>query len=158
MKISDLFYLSIILLSIVGCDGKRNSKSSKKEDILAKAEKQCYIAAYARDTAYLDFKSSPDKAKVEGNLLIRYGNKPENGGTFKGRFKGDTLFADYTYTVGTYKERIYVNPLAFLVKKDSLILGIGEIETLAGRAYFKPGAPINFDKGRFRFMKAECRN
>jgi len=158
MKISIFFYASITLFFIAACDGNKSKKASQKVDALAKAEKECYVAAYAKDTALLSFKSSPDKARVEGSLLIRYGNKPENNGTFKGRFKGDTLFADFTYIVGTYKERIYVNPLAFLLKKDSLILGIGEIETLAGRAYFKPGAPIDFDKGRFRFVKTECKN
>jgi len=158
MKISLLFYASITLFFIAACDGNKGKKASQKEDALAKAEPECYIATYAKDSALLSFKSSPDKAKVEGSLLIQYGNKPKNEGKFKGRFKGDTLFADYTYTVGTYKERIYVNPLAFLLKKDSLILGIGEIETFAGRAYFKPGAPINFEKGRFRFMKTECKN
>jgi hypothetical protein len=158
MKIALLFCVSITLFFIAACDGKRSSKVSQKEDDTSATIKQeCYIATFEKDTAYLNIKTSK-KTKVEGTLLIQYGNNPKNDGTIKGQFNGDTLFAEYTYTIGSYKERINKNPLAFLVKGDSLILGIGEIETYVGRSYFKPGAPINFDKGRFRFVKTECKN
>jgi len=51
------------------------------------------------------------------------------------------LIADYTNTVGSYKDRIIKNPVAFLAKGYSLILGVVEIETkvvariLSGGAY-----------------------
>jgi len=158
MKISLLIYVSITLFFITGCDGKKGKKVSQNVDnAMATAKEECYTAISEKDTAYLNIKSSV-KEKVEGTLLIQYWNNPKNDGKIKGRFNGDTLFADYTYNVGSYKDRFYQNPLAFLLKDDSLVLGIGKIETLAGRSYFKPGAPINFDRGRFRFAKTECKN
>jgi len=142
-------------LFITACQGNGSKKVNANEQKATWGKPECYTAIFEKDTAYLSIQRSADK-KVKGDLLIQYSKNPKNEGTLTGDFRGDTLFADYTYTVGTYKDRINKNPLAFLKKGDSLIIGIGEIETYAGRAYFKPGAPINFDKGRFRFVTSSC--
>lgn len=155
MKILAFIPVIAVLFLSTGCT-QNTKKPTKKEAAILASPEQCYRAVFEKDTAYLNFRS-PDTSTVEGRLLIRYSRNPENNGEIKGHFSGDTLFADYTYTVGTYKDRINKNPLAFLKKGDSLILGIGEIETFAGRAYFKPGAPIHFEKGRFRFVKQACK-
>lgn len=155
MKTSLLIYIPIVLLAIAGCNGNKNT-SQQEKDTLATFN-HCYIATYEKDTAHVSM-NSIEGSKIAGELLIKYWNNPKNDGKFTGRRSGDTLFADYSYTVGTYTERINKNPLAFLVKGDSLILGIGEVETKMGRSYFKPGVPINFDRGRFRFIKRECKD
>ena len=145
-----------MLFFIAACNGNKGKTANQNAtDTVSNATPECYIAIFEKDTAYLNIQRT-DTAKVQGDLLIKYGSNPKNEGKLAGQFRGDTLFADYTYTVGTYKEKINKNPLAFLVKGDSLILGIGQIETYVGRSYFKPGAPIDFDKGRFRFVKTEC--
>ncbi|WP_207420617.1 hypothetical protein [Desertivirga brevis] len=157
MKLSLFFLCAIPMFAIIACGEKRTNNSARQQsNTVDTAGQECYVAVFDQDTAYLNFNAT-DKKNVLGRLLINYGNNPKNDGEFKGTFRGDTLIADYTYTVGTYKERILRNPLAFLRRNDSLFLGIGEIETLAGRPYFKPGSPINFDKGRFRFAKGSCR-
>lgn len=157
MKSTLIFLFAIPVLAIIACNEKRSNKSTEQRSNLSDtSNRECYIAVFENDTAYLTI-NAKDKKNVAGTLLIDYGNNPKNDGEFKGRFSGDTLIADYTYTVGSYKERILRNPLAFLQRNDTLLLGIGEIETLAGRPYFKPGSPINFDKGRFRFAKTECK-
>lgn len=156
MKISLFISASVILFFIAACNRSSDKTASQKEaDTVASAAPECYIAVFEKDTAHMSIQRL-DTAKVQGDLLIKYGSNPKNEGKLAGQFRGDTLFADYTYTVGTYTEKISKNPLAFLVKGDSLILGIGQIETYVGRSYFKPGAPIDFDKGRFRFVKTEC--
>ncbi|MEJ6979001.1 hypothetical protein WG906_00975 [Pedobacter sp. P351] len=154
MKIPLLIYVPVILFFIAACGGEKNKKTSQSDNDSVAIKPECYIAVFQKDTAYLNIKRL-ESAKIEGNLLIQYWNNPKNEGKIAGRINGDTLFADYTYTVGTYKEMIK-NPLAFLLKNDSLILGVGEIETKMGRSYFKPGVPISFDRGRFRFIKTEC--
>lgn len=158
MKISRLIYLSILLFFMAACSGNRDKNVTQKEaDTISTTKRECYIAVYERDTAYLKINGIENK-KIDGHLLIQFWNNPKNDGNLVGRISGDTLFADYSYIVGTYKERINKNPLAFLIKGDSLILGVGEIETKVGRSYFKPGVPINFDRGRFRFSKTECKD
>jgi hypothetical protein len=148
---SPLFFLCAIpMFTIIACSEKSSNKSAEQQSNLADTSaRECYVAVFENDTAYLNFNAS-DKKNITGRLLIDYGNNPKNDGEFKGSFRGDTL-------IGTYKERILKNALAFLRRNDSLYLGIGEIETLAGRPYFKPGSPINFDKGRFRFAKTSCK-
>ena len=155
MKTSFLIYIPMVLFSFTACDGSKKT-SQQENDTLANFT-ECYIATFEKDTAYVNM-NSIEGSEIAGNLLIKYWNNPKNEGKFTGRRSGDTLFADYSYTVGTYTERVNKNPLAFLVKGDSLILGIGEIETKMGRSYFKPGVPINFDRGRFRFIKTECKD
>jgi hypothetical protein len=158
MKTYLLTCMSIILFCIAACDQKRGKEASQQEadSLAATSERECYIAVFEKDTAYMNIERT-EKSKVLGDLLIKYGENPKNEGKFTGDFRGDTLFVTYTYTVGTYTEKIIQNPLAFLAKGDSLILGIGQIETYVGRSYFKKGAPIDFDKGRFRFVKTECK-
>lgn len=156
MKNSLLIYTSLMLLFFTACQEKKAKKVSGNESKMSGAKQECYTAIFEKDTAYLSIKRSADK-KVEGNLLIQYSSNPKNEGKLKGEFRGDTLFADYTYTIGTNKNTVNKNPLAFLTRGDSLILGIGQIETYAGRAYFKPGTPIDFDRGRFRFVTEPCK-
>ena len=149
-------YMPLVLLSLAACNGNK-STSQQANDTLDVSLNECYVAVFEKDTAHLNL-SALEGSKIKGNLLIQYHNNPKNEGELTGRRIGDTLFADYSYTVGTYEKVVNKNPLAFLVKGDSLILGVGEIETKMGRSYFKPGVPIHFDKGRFRFTKGECKN
>ena len=119
-------------------------------------ERQCYMAVDGKDTAWLNIETVKS-GKVEGDMLIKYAGKPKNDGAIKGEFKGDTLFADYTFTTGDKKGQENRNPLAFLREGNKLTLGVGVIETYLGRAYLSKTEPINFAKGRFKFNKGECR-
>lgn len=157
MKFPLLIYVPLTLFFFTACNGSGKKASQNENDTISAIKPECYIAVYEKDTAYLNIRTLGTE-KIEGDLLIQFWNNPNNDGKFTGRRSGDTLFADYSYTVGTYKERINKNPLAFLMKGDSLILGVGEIETKMGRSYFKPGVPINFDRGRFRFASTECKD
>jgi hypothetical protein len=95
--------------------------------------------------------------KITGHLLINYIDKGKNEGLISGAYKGDTLFVDYTFKIGTENKTMYKNPLAFLKKDGKLILGVGQIETSMGKSYFVKGKPIDFEKGRFTFDTAVCK-
>nr|WP_233174105.1 hypothetical protein [Pedobacter sp. ASV19] len=96
--------------------------------------------------------------KIAGKLVINYLDKGKNDGVVEGNFKGDTLFVDYTFKIGTSNPTIYKNPLAFLKKDGKLVMGVGQIETSLGKSYFVKGKPINFDKGRFVFAPVDCKD
>lgn len=157
---SSLFYLSFLALPLMlSCNQSGSKDPGSKDSLNASADtvgsKQCYIAVDVKDTAEFSFNNFKD-GKVAGHLVFNYLNKGKNDGEISGVFRGDTLFADYTFKIGTVNKTIYKNPLAFLKKDGNLILGVGQIETSLGRSYFVKGKPISFDKGRFTFKPVAC--
>lgn len=153
-------YLAMMALPLLFSCSQTGNKGSELKDSLAMDDttgsKQCYIAVDGKDTASLSIKTM-NSGKVSGKLVINYAEKGKNDGAIEGTFKGDTLFVDYTFKIGTANKTIYKNPLAFLNQDGKLILGVGQIETTMGRSYFVKGKPISFDKGRFTFAAADCK-
>ncbi len=117
--------------------------------------KQCYTAIFEHDTAKMEI-GIIDQIKVIGSLKIHYADKPQNQGTFKGSFKGDTLYVDYSFKTGNNPQE-FINPLAFLKQGDSLSMGVGVIETYMGRSYFAKDKPINYTAGKFVFSPTDCK-
>lgn len=164
MKQIVYFLAFTAFLFVLSCNqDKSKSKQTDKDIAKADISDQCFLAVHEKDTADLKIRTAKD-GKVTGDLVIKYGElKPNalekglNRGAIEGKFRGDTLFADYTFTSGTKDKTIYKNPLAFLKRGEQLILGVGEIETYVGRTYFKNDKPINFEIGKFRFEPVDCK-
>ena len=157
MKKLYLVVICALLMLACACTSGTNKKQSQTDSLAAGNAIQssdCYIAIDGEDTAYLNIQSQAS-GKVTGKMLINYSGKPNNNGTLAGEFKGDTLFADYTFTIGENKT-VNRNPLAFLKEDRRMLLGVGVIETYLGRSYFAKGKPIDFEKGRFKFDGIEC--
>jgi hypothetical protein len=158
MKALTIICIAALMAGIYSCNnsGKTNTGSDSTSNAAdAKKSLQCYIAIDRKDTARLSVQTN-SAGKVQGNLVIHYEENPAHKGTFEGKFSGDTLFADYTFTTGDKKE-VSRNPLAFLKEGNKLILGVGTIETYLGRSYLAKDKPIEFDKGRFRFDSTDCK-
>ncbi|WP_407427469.1 hypothetical protein [Arcticibacter sp.] len=151
--------VGIVSVLVYGCGSGNDSKQSNSGNQSAQdsvQSSQCYIAIDGPDTAYLNLDSRAN-GKITGKLLIDFSEKPNNDGTFEGEFKGDTLYANYVFTTGENKT-LYKNPLAFLKDGSKLLLGVGEIESYLGKAYFKKGTVIDFDRGRFKFDTLDCKD
>jgi len=153
------YFATAAALFLFGC-GQSSQSGSEKTDSLAKLADTvistgCFKAVDQQDTASLSVNTLGD-GKVKGRLLINFQEKGKNDGEIEGVYKGDTLFVDYTFKIGTTNETVYKNPLALLKKDGKLILGVGQIETSLGRSYFVKGKPINFEKGRFTFAPVPC--
>jgi len=144
MKKVLLTIFPIAVLFLQSCN-QNNSPAAVQDPVLNTAY---YLAADGQDTAHLTLDTYAKS--IKGKLRINFHKKEMNAGEIKGSFKGDTLFADYTFQVGD-KELKYKNPLAFLKKDGKLILGIGKMKTTIGRTYFSKEVPIDFSKGRFIF-------
>ena len=158
---SSLLYLSFLALPLIfSCTQSGNTNSASKDSLNASTDtvgpKQCFIAVDLKDTAALTLNTFKD-GNIGGHLVFDYLDKGKNDGEISGTYRGDTLFVDYTFKIGTVNKTIYKNPLAFLKKDGNLILGVGQIETSLGRSYFVKGKPISFDRGRFTFRPAECK-
>ncbi|RZK80845.1 MAG: hypothetical protein EOO92_06690 [Pedobacter sp.] len=153
-----LSYFSILITIIIYSCGQTPDKvidpnAATKAD---SAKMVCYIAIDGIDTAHLSLITAKD-SKITGDMLINYAEKGDSNGQIAGEFRGDTLFVDYTFKIGTANKTIYKNPLAFLNKDGKLTMGVGQIETFLGRSRFVKGTPINFERGRFVFLPSECK-
>lgn len=156
MKKNILFFVATLSALALGCGQNTNKSASTDEGKDKEVSEACYVANFEKETASMKLKTL-ESGKVSGTLLINYTEKPKNDGFFTGEARGDTLFVDYSFKVGTDSVGTYTNPLAFLKKDGKLIMGIGQIETTLGRSYFVKGKPINFEAGKFVFEPKDCK-
>jgi len=137
-----------LLLSFVGfesCKDKTHQPTARTETITST---NCYQAIYEKDT--LDLKLNTLKSgKINGKLVMKVFNDSIKTGYVAGQFRGDTLFVDFS-------ERVYKNPLAFLKKDGTLILGKGQIQTTMGISYLVKDVPIDFEHVKYKFSAVEC--
>ncbi len=153
------FYTALFALPLlVSCSQNTDTadaKAAAEAKMDSAATKTCFVAKDEGDQADLQLRLLSD-GKVKGSLVINYAEKGNNNGEIEGEFKGDTLFVDYTFKVGTENPTVYKNPLAFLKQGEQMILGVGQIETSMGKSYFVKGKPIRFDKSKFKFTSVPC--
>ena len=93
-----------------------------------------------------------DNGKVSGNINYNLYEKDKNSGTVSGMFKGDTLYADYTFqSEGTSSVRETV----FIKKGNTLVEGFGEITEKDNKQVFKDKKALKFDESVV-LNKVEC--
>lgn len=153
MKLAALFIPALLLTALYSCN-QNGAPAVNPADTVSTST--CYIAVDGQDTAHLTVKKY--RSKVGGELVIDFKaeEKGQNYGEIKGAFKGDTLFVDYIFRVGI-KPQWHKNPLALLQKDGKLHMGIGKMETMLGKTYFRKDIPIDFSKGRFVFEPVDCK-
>jgi hypothetical protein len=157
MKNLGLFCLLFACIGFQSC--KKNENQKEVEATQVQSEKpisvQCYKALYEQDT--IDLKMNTLKnGKITGDMEMKFFNMPKKVGKIAGEFRGDTLFASYTFIQGDYDKKTYKNPMAFLKRGNELILGNGKIETTMGASYFVKGEPIDFERVKFKFATVDC--
>ncbi|MDD5149932.1 MAG: hypothetical protein PHC28_05545 [Flavobacterium sp.] len=157
MKNLGLLFLSLTCIAFVSC--KKNQSQPVEGVPQVQAEmpisKQCYKAIYEQDTVDLEVSTLKDGA-ITGNMEMKVFNMPNKVGKIAGEFRGDTLFASYTFIQGTNDKITYKNPMAFLKKGEELILGNGKIENNMGASYFVKDTPIEFEQVKYKFSKVDC--
>lgn len=156
MKNLTLFCLFLACIGLESCNKKENQKEA---DVAALPEKsinlQCYQALYDNDTLNLTINTS-STGKISGEMVMKVFEKAEKVGKITGEFRGDTLFADYSFTQVENDKVMYKNPIALLKRDQELILGNGQIETYLGASYFAKGKPIDFDNVKYKFSPVDC--
>lgn len=154
MKNLGLFCLLLACIGLESCN-----KNQKNVDIQAQAEKplsiQCYKALYEQDTIELKI-NTLKSGKISGNMVMKIIDMPKKVGEIAGEFRGDTLFAAYTFIQGANDKVTFKNPMAFLKRGNELILGNGKIQTTMGASYFVKGTPIDFDRVKYKFTNVDC--
>ena len=85
-------------------------------------------------------------------MVYNFFEKDKNSGTVSGMFKGDTLYADYTFqSEGTSSVRETV----FIKKGNTLVEGFGEITEKDNKQIFKDKKALKFDESVV-LNKVEC--
>ena len=144
-----LLLTCLISAIILACNQKQPTSTTQTRDT---TRDECFISVVEKDSATLRLNDL--NGKVEGELHLMFAKKEDMKGKVTGTFRGDTLFADFTYKMGEGQET-FKNPAAFLRKDGKLYQGYGEIVTQYGRTFFKQDAPITFDRG-FVFEPVQC--
>lgn len=154
MKKNILFSAIAAVPFIFACNQSEQTSGSAKKDSLI--NQTCYAASFEKDSAAMIVREMAS-GKIEGALLVKYAEKPQNNGKITGKFNGDTLLVDYRFNTGSDTTKAFTNPLAFLKKDGKLIMGVAQIETTLGRSYFVKGKPINYEAGKFIFIEVPCK-
>ena len=157
MKNLCFFCLLFACVGFLSCKKNEDPKVGKANQV--QTEKpisvQCYKALYEQDT--IDLKMNTLKnGKISGDMVMKFFNMPKKVGKIAGEFRGDTLFASYTFIQGANEKITYKNPMAFLKRGNELILGNGKIQTTMGASYFVKGSPIDFERVKFKFITVDC--
>ena len=152
MKNLGLFCLLLVCIGFQSCKNDENPKVVAVEKPI---KVECYRALYEKDT--IDFKMNTLKnGTITGDMVMKVFDMPKKVGEIAGEFRGDTLFASYTFIEGANKKVTFKNPMAFLKRGNELILGNGQIETSMGASYFVKGVPIDFERVKYKFNTITC--
>jgi len=118
--------LFCLLLACFGFESCKKAKDIEAAKVLAETpiRVQCYKALYENDTIELKINTLKNE-KITGDMIMSFVDMPKKNGKVVGEFRGDTLFADYSFIQGTEEKTTYKNPVAFLKRGDELILGNG---------------------------------
>jgi len=132
---------------IVSCNKKAETevKETIAPDVVlpsvVSVEKECYQFVKNKDSVTMSITRNGND--VSGQLRFNWFEKDDSDGIFKGKFKGDTLVADYTFQAeGTSS----VREMVFLKSGDTFNPGYGDMEESGNKQVFKNPKAIKFDK------------
>jgi len=114
--------------------------SPKTETKPAEPVRDCYAGKRGKDTVTLSYMINDNV--VTGELMYNYFEKDKNTGTIKGKFSGDTLFADYNFKS---EGMMSVREVVFVKKGNTLVEGYGDGEEKDGKWVFKKKDALKFD-------------
>lgn len=155
MKNLGLFCLLLTCIGLGSCKNNQSEKIIEAKKAKELVSEQCYKAVYEKDTLDLKINTFKD-GEITGDMVMAIANMPKKVGEIVGEFKGDTLFASYTFIQGTDKEKTFKNPMAFLKRGNELILGNGQIQITLGASHFVKGEPIDFERVKYKFSEVDC--
>lgn len=113
---------------------------------------ECYLAIIKKDTVTLSL-TIKDSSLDKGELNYNFFEKDKNQGTLSGTFKGDTLFADYTFLS---EGKTSVREVVFLKKGNIFIEGYGDVEEIENKTVFTDKKKLFFDS-KVVLSKTDCK-
>lgn len=150
----------LIFLALAGIAVACNNESTTKENATIKEKTEhasmpaptCYLGVSGRDSIQLTV-IRDNEGLVNGELNYLFYEKDKSRGTYSGRMKGDTLFADYTYSSEGMESK---REIAFLQQGNTFTEGYGDAMEIQGVMTFKNPYTLQFGKG-FVLNQVECK-
>lgn len=125
-------------------------KEMEQPEVVVSA-KDCYLYVKGKDTVKMALVTANGN-NVSGDLVYNFYEKDKNSGTVSGMFKGDTLYADYTFQSEGMSS---VRETVFIKKGNTLVEGFGEISEKDNKQVFKDKKALKFD-GTIVLEKVDC--
>ncbi|TDD94865.1 hypothetical protein [Flavobacterium cellulosilyticum] len=154
MKKLGLFCFLLVCFVFISCKKTKTIDADKLQNEKP-INTNCYQAIYEKDTINLEVNTLKD-GKISGEMVMKLENMPPKIGKIIGEFRGDTLFADYSFHQGANENKIFKNPIAILKRGNEFNLGNGKIENYLGASYFVKGEPVDFDNVKYKFTSIDC--
>lgn len=151
------FLILGMIISLASCNKKAEDAKVVTEPEIEQPEitapaKECYEYANGKDTIHLSL-TTTNGNNVSGDLKYAWFEKDNNTGTLSGMFKGDTLYADYTFQS---EGMTSVRETVFLRKGDELLQGYGDITEKDNKQTFKDKKSVKFDE-KMVLKKVVCK-
>ena len=127
--------LILIAFLLISCNDKiKNEETAKTSNPEKLTENfRCFAYAQNQDTIYLKFTETKDSI-VSGSLIYNFYEKDLNKGDFKGKWIGDSLFADYQFkSEGSVSTR----EIFFFKTNAGLIEGYGPVKDTLNKIVFQ---------------------
>ncbi len=115
------------------------------------SEKNCYELVKGKDTVRITLEET--LKGINGTLDYHWAEKDRNTGTFTGKFVGDTLYADYTFSSEGVSS---IREVAFLKREHTLVEGFGEVVNTDSKQVFKSPKKLQFE-GSIVLIEAPCK-
>ena len=129
------------------------SAASEKTVVEESESKECFRAILKKDTITLTLNIKNGQLS-SGNLSYNFYEKDKNEGVLVGELKGDTLYANFTFTSEGISS---VREVAFLKKGNTYVEGFGDlVEDNKGKSIFKDKKQLKFD-GNVFLPKVDCK-
>lgn len=152
-----LIFLAIAGMTIVACNNEsttnqNTTKAPEKTESASMPAPVCYLGVSGRDSVVLTLRKDAESL-ASGELSYLFYEKDKSRGTFSGRMKGDTLFADYTFTSEGVES---TREIAFLQQGNTMTEGYGDATEIQGVMTFKDPRKLEFGKG-FVLNQSQCK-
>jgi len=146
---SNFVYLSLIIaILLVSCkdqNDQRLKQNKNSETINNSVNQICFQYSNNKDTIFLSYTHENDSI-TEGNLIYSFFEKDRNVGTFKGKWKGDSLFADYEFkSEGT----VSIREVFFYKTNSGLVEGYGPVKDTLNKVVFQEHSTLVLNENIF---------
>ncbi|MES2575447.1 MAG: hypothetical protein V4572_10930 [Bacteroidota bacterium] len=143
---------TVLIALFVSCKKEQEVPVLRKAVVVEKnLSKECYLGIINKDTFSMSLEIKGNEIS-SGELNYNFFEKDKNEGTLAGELKGDTLFADYTFTSEGVSS---VREVAFLKKGNTYTEGFGDIVENNGKVVFKNAKQLKF--GKLVLSKVDCK-
>ena len=150
-----IIFSAVLISFFISCkkESKDHQLQLEKNTIKKVNTPECYLGVIKKDSVLMHLNFEGNQL-ISGNLIYNFYEKDKNEGSIVGQLKGDTLFADYTFTS---EGVLSVREVVFLKEGNNYIEGFGEtVDDNKGKVKFKDKKKLMFD-GKLVLAKKACK-